>query len=295
VVTYKPVILTLVMMVATTAILLVAEDPDHYSSLEFIGSIIVFLNDILTTLGINIFLIATKYANLVTLLFIFIGLAAIIKLVYDIYSKKLIISNLLDIIIEISPELYAELKESAENNLDGLKNIGNVLIFIIDSVLIPLIYIILLSLLGGSIVYLAHFEYGLSIYLSVLIFINLLIIEAALMLYNNSSGTHLTKDKKILKHSRSIPSLGIILSFPVVFGYKLVLLRDPIMFSRYELYILFAYIRYLVLNPIWLSDNDKKSNPFRGMRGIDPRKDDSSSFVKKSYITDMVAKCAIVK
>ena len=147
----------------------------------------------------------------------------------------------------------------------------------IDSILITSIYVILLSITGGIIVYLSTQRYNLDIYISILLFMLFLLLESVLMLYKVF----------IIK---TIPTPGIILSLLPVLIYKASRLRDRKMISIKGIKILIYYIRYILLNPAWSREDNNKSDPFNGLRDI-KWIEDIGSWAEKPYALDRTVKC----
>lgn len=147
----------------------------------------------------------------------------------------------------------------------------------LDSIVITSIYIAILSVAGGIIVYLANHTYKQNLYLSVGSFVILLGIEAVLLLYRSDIIS-------------SLPTPCIVISVIPVIIYKLFKIRDQRMVSWNGFKIFISYIRYILLNPAWSRDKRNKSDPFNGLRGIDWDRD-NIVWINQKFVFDKTARC----
>lgn len=121
----------------------------------------------------------------------------------------------------------------------------------IDSLLINITYGFALALFGGWVIYITNIVYKMTIYESLFILISYFIIETRMLFYIDA-----IKDPDHLTSWRSIPTVGIIASTPVVFLYVLSRKRSLDQFSLEGLLNVWATTRYNVLNPRWLKPSE---------------------------------------
>lgn len=132
-----------------------------------------------------------------------------------------------------------------QNNYSYAKNINNK--DFIDSVVINIIYVFGLAMLVGEIIYFTDFVHGINITFSASLLLAYIMFELRMLFYNDA-----IKDPDHLTSWRSLPTIGILISTPIVFLYIFIRRKELNLFSIEGIFNVWAITRYNVVNPKWL-------------------------------------------